>query len=73
MLSALSRVQSIARECRLARREIEQELGVTSYSEEMRQAALMHLDVLRAAAYAAERELESISVNRAAVDSYPYP
>jgi hypothetical protein len=70
MLSALSRVQSIARECTLARSEIEQELGVTSYSEEMRQAALMHLDVLRAAACAAERDVESMSVNRAAADFY---
>jgi cob(I)alamin adenosyltransferase len=71
MLSALSRLQSIARECTLARCEIEQELGVTSHSEEMRKAALMHLDVVRAAARAAERELQSMSVNRAAVDSYP--
>ena len=68
MLSALSRLQSIALECTLARREIEQELGVTSYSEQMRQAALLHLDVLRAAACAAERELQSMSVNRAAGD-----
>ena len=72
MLSALSRLQTIARECRLARREIEQELGVTSHSEEMRKAALMHLDVVRAAARAAERELESMSVSRVPADSYPY-
>lgn len=71
MLSTLSRLQTIARECMLARREIEQELGVTLHSEEMRKAALMHLDVVRAAARAAERELASMSVNRAAVDSYP--
>jgi cob(I)alamin adenosyltransferase len=69
-LSALSRLQSIARECMLARREIEQEFGVTSHSEEMRKAALMHLDVVRAAARAAEREVQSMSVSRAAVDSY---
>ena len=61
-MRAIERIQGIARECRLAQREIEQELGVTSYSEERRKAALMHLDVVRAAALAAERELEAISV-----------
>jgi len=70
MLSALARLQSIVRECSLARREIEQELGITSHSEEMRQAALMHLNVVRAAACAAEREVASMSVSRSAVNSY---
>lgn len=69
MLSTLCRLQTIARECTLARGEIEQELGVTTHSEEMRKAALMHLDVVRAATRAAERELESLSVKRAAADS----
>jgi hypothetical protein len=69
MLTALSHVQSIARECTLARREIEEQLGITSYSEEMRKAALMHLDIVKAAARAAERELQSMSVNRAGADS----
>jgi hypothetical protein len=73
MLNALSRLHRIARECRLARCEIEQELGITSHSEEMRKAALLHLDVLTAAARAAERELESMSVNRATPASRDTP
>jgi hypothetical protein len=68
--SALSRLQSIARECGLARREIEQETSITLHSEEMRRAALMHLDVVRAAARAAERELQSMSVKGPAADPY---
>jgi len=71
MVDALSRLQTIAHECGLARTELEQALGITSHSEQMRQAALMHLDVVRAAASAARRELESMSVRRAEVDSYP--
>jgi cob(I)alamin adenosyltransferase len=70
MLRALSRLQTISRECMLVRSEIEQELGVTLHSEEMRKAALMHLDVVRAAVRAAERELQSMSVQRATADSY---
>lgn len=66
--SALSRLHSISRECGLARRDIERELGVTLHSEQMRRAALAHLDVLRAAASAAERELQSMSVRYAAPD-----